>query len=257
MSENTKDIIDKADGVASELYKDAVRPVVKPLGEIVGFLPRTIRLWLGSWEKWLINGEASIRMTAEAIEDKIKNVPEDKIVEPENYVAIPAIQQLSYCQDNPNLRDLYANLLVSSMNTDTKWKVHPSFVDIIKQLNPDEAKLLSTLKKGMTCPLIDVRLVSPEGFFWVVSANFTAQAYEILDQRDNISMYIDNLARLGIIRISNDHLAQERRYEETISLFEKTHNIPAITSDNWKRNYIKKLFELTEYGVSFVSVVMN
>lgn len=234
-----------------------MRPVVRPIGEILGFLPRTIRVWLRGWEKWLINGEASVRMTAEAIEEKIKDVPADKIVEPDSYVAVPAIQQLTYCQDNPNLRELYANLLVSSMNIDTKWKVHPSFVDIIKQLNPDEAKILSPLKKGMTCPLLDVRLVPPEGAFFEVLVNFTDQAFDLLDQRNNISMYIDNLARLGLIRISMDRLMQENRYENTIRLCESLHHIPEFTSDNWKREYIKKLFELSEYGASFVSVVVS
>ena len=109
MEELSKDIINKADGVALEVYKDALQPSLKPIGEVLGFIPRTIRLWLSGWEKWLINGEASVRMTAEAIEEKIKKVPEERIVEPEAYVAVPAIQQLIYCQDNPVLRDLYKN----------------------------------------------------------------------------------------------------------------------------------------------------
>ena len=155
MDDITKEIIGKADGVASEVYKDAVHPVVKPIGEVLGFIPRTIRLWLSGWEKWLINGEASVRLTAETIEEKIKKVPADKIVEPEAYVAIPAIQQLTYCQDNPVLRELYANLLVSSMVVDTKWSVHPSFVDIIKQLN--------VLRNLLNLDMLNLNL------FWVTS----------------------------------------------------------------------------------------
>ena len=44
------------------------------------------------WEKWIINGEESIRLTAEAVKEKAKEIPEDKLTEPEPYVAVPAIQ---------------------------------------------------------------------------------------------------------------------------------------------------------------------
>lgn len=57
-----------------------------------------------------MNGEESIKLTTEILEEKI--------TEPRLHVAILAIQQLSYCKDNESLRELYANLLTSSMNTD-------------------------------------------------------------------------------------------------------------------------------------------
>lgn len=258
MDDITKEIIGKADGVASEVYKDAIQPVVKPLGEVLGFIPRTIRLWLSGWEKWLINGEASVRLTAETIEEKIKKVPADKIVEPEAYVAIPAIQQLTYCQDNPVLRELYANLLVSSMVVDTKWSVHPSFVDIIKQLNPDEAKLLRQLKKMFLYPLIDIRLNSPKGnSYHTMIVNFTAEGNEVIERKKNVSEYIDNLSRLGLVRVSPSFIIKDDIYDRTIRLSEEYFQIPEVTSDGWTRSYFKKHFELTDFGVSFVGLVVS
>ena len=257
MEKITKEIIGKADGVASEVYKDAIQPVVKPLGEVLGFIPRTIRLWLGGWEKWLINGEASIRLTAETIENKIKIVPPEKIVEPEAYVAIPAIQQLTYCQDNPVLRELYANLLVSSMNIDTKWRVHPSFVDIIKQLNPDEAKFLHQLKAKVSYPLIDIRLQAPTTGYNDLIVNFTAVGNSEIERKKEVPEYIDNLNRLGIIRISDSYLIDDSQYTETIELSKSFFMVPENTSDGWNRVYNKHLFELTDFGASFVNVVVN
>ena len=67
MLNTDKEILEQAKGVAVEVYKDALSPVVKPIGEILGFLPRTIKLALSGWEKWLINGEESLKLTAEAI----------------------------------------------------------------------------------------------------------------------------------------------------------------------------------------------
>ena len=114
MSEIEKEILEQTKGVAVEVYKDDLSPAVKPIGEILGFLPRTIKLALSRWEKWLINGEESLRLTANAIKEKVRQVPEDKLVEPEPYVAIPAIQQISYCQNSEELRDLYR---ITGVNT--------------------------------------------------------------------------------------------------------------------------------------------
>ena len=49
----------------------------------------------------------------------------EKIVEPEPYVAVPAIQAISYAMNSDELRNLYANLLAKSMIKDTKDTVHP------------------------------------------------------------------------------------------------------------------------------------
>ena len=199
-----KEIIDKADGVLVEVYKDAVSPVVKPIGEILGFLPRTLKLALSSWEKWLINGEETIRLTAESVREKIQAIPEEKLVEPESYVAIPAMQQLSYCVNNEELRELYANLLASSMNADKKWQVHPAFVDIIKQLTPDEAKYIRNLQPVVfnANELIDVRIeYDTKGSGTTIISNFTNVGLELLDLPQNIGSYIDNLERLKLIYI--------------------------------------------------------
>lgn len=257
MNKLSKDILEKTEGVTSELYKDLVQPVVKPVGEMIGFIPRTIRLWLSSWEKWLINGEESVNLTAKAIEDKIKKVPKEKIVEPASYVAIPAIQQLTYCQDNSDLRELYANLLVSSMNAETQWRVHPSFVDMIKQLNPDEAKFLRQLKAMVSYPLIDIRINAPTTGYNDIVVNFTAVGNSVLERKEDVPEYIDNLSRLGIIRLSDSYLIDDSKYNETIKLSESLFNIPEITSDGWRRSYKKHLFELTDFGAAFVKVVVN
>ena len=128
---------------AGKTYDDIAHPTAHATGQIVSFIPRTVKVWLGKWEKWILNGEYAIKETEKLLEEKLKHIPEYKIVEPEPYVAVPALQQLSYSLDSEELRELYANLLASSMNADKKSDVHPAFVDIIKQLTPNEAKLLS------------------------------------------------------------------------------------------------------------------
>ena len=259
MDELSKEILNQTEGVAVEVYKDAVRPVVKPIGEILGFLPRTLNLTLSGWEKWLINGEESLRCTAEAIEAKVKVIPPEKLVEPEPYVAIPAIQQISYCQNSEELRDLYANLLVASMNIDTKWQVHPSYVDIIKQLNPDEAKYLKSLPNMISIPhpLIDINysIGDTKGTNPVI-ANFTNYNIELLEHPDLICTYIDNLVRLNLIEIpAYKWLTDETKYKvlEEHPLVQNPIKTPNDIHVYY--HYEHKIFRLTNLGINFKKVV--
>lgn len=258
MGEITKEIIGKADGVASEVYKDAVRPIVKPVGEVLSFIPRTIRLWLSGWEKWLINGEASVKLTAETIENKIKQVPIEKIVEPEPYVAIPAIQQLAYCQDNTDLRNLYANLLVSSMNVDTKWDVHPAFVDIIKQLSPDEARIINSVGnfKNNCLPLVDVKGVvknesKPGRGHQLLITNFTTTGFHVIEKKENICKYVDNLIRLNLFEIPPAyHLVDDNLYQP-VERHPVLERMVKPYRSSYDISYHHKIWVISNLGLSF------
>ncbi len=261
MSEDiAKKIVDKADGVLVEVYKDALSPTVKPIGEVLGFLPRTLKLALSGWEKWLINGEETIRLTAESVKEKVKAIPEDKLVEPEPYVAIPAMQQLSYCANNEDLRELYANLLVSSMNADKKWQVHPSFVDIIKQLTPDEAKLLKVLLPTtlQNYPLIDVRLENKRGGGNVLYSNFTTVGLDKLEYPANIGLYIDNFLRLKIIEMPAGKVyaainAYAKLEQHPIVLS----SLPNIHTEELTIKFAHKVFNVTNFGATFINTVIS
>lgn len=245
--------------IASKLYDDLVEPTAKPIGKIFSFLPRTIRLWFSKWETWIINGEKSLELTAQAIRNKTKNISIENLTEPEPYVAVPAIQQLTYSFDSSELREMYANLLVSSMNKETKYFVHPSFVEIIKQLSPDEAKLLKYLASNPVQPLIDVRLVlkQNEGFI-LLNHNFTNIAEGICDNPNGIYSYIDNLERLKLIEIPFDeYLKNDKLYEA----LEKHPTIVKLKEDDYGEKFkevkiVKKKFVLTSYAEDFIKICL-
>ena len=190
---------------AGKTYDDLAHPAAHATGQIVSFIPRTVKVWLGKWEKWILNGEYTIRETEKLLGEKLKHIPEDKIVEPEPYVAVPAIQQLSYSLDSDELRELYANLLASSMNADKKSDVHPAFVDIIKQLTPSEAKLLSLI---YACPYNSVLLKNDglhtidniQGGSYTVGSAIEDASVALLD-RQTLNVCLDNLVRLGLLTV--------------------------------------------------------
>lgn len=256
---DTKDkLIEQASGVLEKTYEDVVHPSAKSIGNTLSLVPRTVGVWLGKWEKWVINGEESIKLTASAVQEKASKIPEEKLTEPESYVAIPAIQQLSYCYDSEELREMYANLLVSSMNTDTKYQVHPSFVDIIKQLTPDEAKLLKKLSKMSGFPLVDVRMKLPSGGYKEVVHNFTNVSEGVCDCPSNIFAYLDNFERLKLINIQNEqHFVNDDLYKPLENHPEINKVMSQTLPDGYKNEIHKGLFELTAFGQEFIKICLN
>ena len=251
--ELTKQMVEQTAGNA---YTDLVQPTAKSLGTILNFIPGIIAAYLTKCQDWLINGTKSIELTAQAVQEKIQNIPEEKLTEPEANIAIPAIQQLSYCYDCEELRNMYANLLVASMNTDTKSSAHPAFVDIIKQLSPDEAKILKKLiyQPPISYPLLDVNFsLNEEGGILPLIKNFSDLAYGDCEYPNHIAAYLENLNRLGIIEISSTQWLTDN------SLYEKLQNHPAVQKaiedskiNGAKINFGKKIFSVTNFGVSFM-----
>lgn len=235
---------------AGKTYDDIAHPTAHATGQIISFIPRTIKVWLGKWEKWILNGEYAIKETEMLLAEKLKRIPEEKIVEPEPYVAVPAIQQLSYSLDSEELRELYANLLASSMNADTKGDVHPAFVDIIKQLAPDEAKLLRYFSEQKAIPAVEVRERSENGTGFRIFAklNFTIPD-GLLDVPQNYLVYVGNLIRLQLVEIPADtHYSNE-------SLYKPLENpIIYLGAHTERLMFERKIVKISPFGRLFVKI---
>ena len=96
---------------APKWYDDLVQPTAKQLGKTVELIPRSINAALSPAWNWVIHSEYNMAETEKLLSEKLKNVDPNKIVQPEAYVAVPALQAISYSMNNDELRNLYANLL--------------------------------------------------------------------------------------------------------------------------------------------------
>lgn len=255
-------VVDKADGVLGKAYDDLIHPVLQPIGEVLGRLPRSINVLLQPWEKWLINGEESIRLTSEAISKKIETIPEERLTDPEPYVVIPAMQQLGYSYSSDDLRELYANLIVSSMDVEKKRQVHPAFVDTLKKLTPDEAKIIQHLKGKQAIEYVDLRayLKEKNGIFSTIEYHKTLLSNELdFFIPDNELVYLQNLVCLGILKDYEDmFVAEENNYillENKLELERRrSQDIPELyRSIDTNRGF----YWVTNFGKHFIDTVVE
>ena len=96
------------------------------------------------------------------LEEKLKNIPSENIVPPSPRIAVPTLQNASITEDI-EIRELYAQLLANSMNETMKDGIHPGFVEIIKQLCSDEARILKYMSAHTIIPTIILRYEDESG----------------------------------------------------------------------------------------------
>jgi hypothetical protein len=184
----------------------------------------------------------------------IEQIPEGKKIEPSIQVTAQALENSKYCVSSKELRNLFVNLISGSMNSDYERFVHPSFSEIIKQMDPLDAALLQDFKKHHKMPIVNYDLadhshsISLDKYIY-----FTPE----LSHSYSYAASIASLERFGLLKVSFDTwLADETRYE----IFQ---NFPYYfhlkeTYENIKDNKILKvrkgLCELTPLGIHFIKV---
>lgn len=184
--------------LVSEVYDDALHPFMNETGKTLALIPRVVNAALVPLREWISVREYRLAETEKLLSKKLENVAEEKIVTPDPFVAVPAIQAISYSMDSEELRNLYANLLANAMNVDKKNRVHPSFVEIIKQMSPIDATIFKLIFEKELRPLLRLDVVSglERGYSVSVSGISWIRDYSF----DSIAVSIDNLQRLGLVR---------------------------------------------------------
>ncbi len=243
---------------APTLYEDVLQSTTQESGKTLALIPRAINAALVPLRQWIAEREYKIAETEKLLAQKLEHVGEEKIVTPEAYVAVPAIQAISYSMDSVELRNLYANLLAKSMNSDTKDSVLPSFVEIIKQMSPIDSMVFKTIMERDVNPIIDLlyaKIEDPKFPIPSVSRNIAINISDIdIASIESISVSIDNLTRLGLIFIPADKSYTNKRFYNKIlssPYYIEQQQLHPDTSDGFTFYAEQKMIEKNNLGNAF------
>src|SRR5690606_2606127 len=174
---NVKTTIDAVTGLvkAVPVYQDTLQPAAKQIGQSLETVTKTVNIALAPIKALVWGYEKIEEFITTRVSEKLKNVPEENITTPKPEVAGPAVEALRYSGHNPNLRELYANLLANAMDKSTIHLAHPDFDEILKNITSDEAILLQAFATNNQYPLLDIRAKLIEGGtgYTVMHANFS------------------------------------------------------------------------------------
>lgn len=136
---------------------------------------------------------------------KAANIPVDQLVEPKASIAGPALQGLAFCFEEADLKEMYLNLLATSMDKQVASNAHPAFVEVIRQLSAEDAALLKSVLAGKAGSIGIVRaILKTEG-----KDGFSVLQNHILRTADSdddalvaipgLAAIVENWQRLGLI----------------------------------------------------------
>jgi hypothetical protein len=129
---------------------------------------------------------------------------------------------------------------------------HPAFARILRELTPDEARILRFMALAGPQPAIDVRTRTPLG----VGSELIASGINLVAEMsgatypDRNQQYLANLDRLGMISFSEEQVEDPRRYS-----FVEAQPVAAAAMARARRTVtVYRSIEITQFGLQFAHV---
>ncbi len=207
--------IAKSPAILKEIYGDLAKPGAQQAGKALSTI-----IGLGNTLLWpiaLLNEKARIALESnlEKYRQKLEDTPEEDICEVPPEVGVPIAEKLSYVS-NEELSEMYTELLAKASQKSQANLAHPSFVNVINNISPDEAILLKSIRSMPALPFVEVRWKWKTKNEWQ-TLNPMLIGLSCLNQLqhpNNVHAYISNLEGLGIFQVRQDiFMVGENIYE--------------------------------------------
>ena len=193
----------KLPALLGEIYGDLAKPGVQQVGKALGTV-----LGLGNTVLWPIHwaNERSRMYLAKNLEDyrvQLEHLPLDKVISVAPEIGVPIAEKLAYVGET-KLADMYVTLLAKASNADSVWEAHPSFVNVINNLSPDEAQLLEYFVYDPDLEFVTVKWLSETVYSFAGDLLIEPKHASSLLYPQNTPAYLNNLAGLGLVGIHHD-----------------------------------------------------
>lgn len=183
------------------------------------------KITLGRWDPLMENMvKENVKKYAKDITDELKKIPPDAItLEPDISLIGPALEASKYYVEKEILRKMFARLISASIDKRKENSIHHAFVEIIKQMNPLDAKVLSVFENPTNLLHCTLRQEPNATEEQLLSDIYLSDDFPEYDAQVSIS--IANLSRLGLIDIPTRNMGSVKicgQDSVTIARFRQT-----------------------------------
>lgn len=193
--------------------------------------------------------------------DKTSAIPVEHLVEPKASIAGPALQGLAFAHEEISLKDMYLSLLATTMDGRIASEAHPAFIEIIKQLNSEEANLIrEVLQSHIPIPICEMILTTEGQAGWKVIATHILP-YIDLDtnlpiENPRVPAMVDNSIRLGLVQASYEkYLTEPEGYTWIDQRPEVIRLRKQFDNETQKITFRKGILFRTALGIQFAKAV--
>lgn len=192
--------------VVRDLYKDLLKPSATRIGLSLDIVTK-VALTPVALLDW--GFEQSRDWLQRKVHDRLSRTPPEYVIEPTTNIAFAALSHIGRSNDAPELREIYAELLLKAMDSRTSPAVHPAYFSIAEQLAPHEAVVLGALhelkKEDLFTDTNSIHGYAPSGKP-SIERQFHSFCASILGQEtDQAGVWLTNLCRLGILTMQTSN----------------------------------------------------
>lgn len=229
----------KVPGLLAEVYGDLAKPGVQQVGKALGTV-----LGLGNtilWPLHLANERSRVYLerNLQDYRARLEGVPQEKVISVAPEIGVPIAEKLSYVSDQ-RLADLYVTLLTKASSADSVWEAHPSFVNVINNLSPDEAHFLEYFVSKTNLEFVEARWMGQKSYAVAGELLLHPERTARLLYPQNAPSYISNLAGLGLVEIHHGR-----------SLHSRTVDYESI-EESWANQFLQTLAPTPKRELKFV-----
>lgn len=256
-SEITKTIVNSP-SILGQIYSDLASPSVKAIGNALGTVFEYGTNFLLPLKLQNEKAKATFAHNLEAYKKKLNSIPEKERCEVHPQVGTPIVDKLTYTTSE-EIADMFTSLLASDSDNRTKQYVHPSFVGIIENLSPDEARIIKYFKGKETIEFCSFRgiLKSNGGFLTLLDHATNILTDVELSYPNNTGAYISNLVRLGfLVEPQGVHLNDKTGYNRIRETYGLEKLRKELVPNEYKSLECKEGYYLvTPFGKLFIKAV--
>ncbi len=255
---------DEPEGLIKEIYNDLAKPGVTQVGKAIG---DTLGLFHTMLPVGYLNKSAALiyKNNLEKLRNKLEEEKTENIQSVPPETGKPLLERLLYTS-NDDLVELFANLLARASRKDESHLAHPSFVNIISSLSPDEARIINYMSDNSLIRCISLRWEKNDedhGGVSTVTYQYTHRGLTALESKieilfpENFYMYFTNMMSLGIIQFQEDttldeYLTPSDEYSEIKEFYGEKIYEGMFDEHGYESRIMMGRVDLTELGEMFV-----
>lgn len=239
-------------------------PVAKSVGTTLSDLWYVVfgKISVIAEEKRILHAKA-LEQFKNNLDQRIEAIPEDKRIMPDTQVVCGALEDSRFCVDKDELRTMFENLIVSSLNSDTTNDVHPSFSGFIRHMTCADARMLARFKESERLPVVNYHYNTKNGGILDAYRNVITPSQDGLELKSESSS-LNCLQALGLISVVYDKwFLDESAYTALVTapFFEKLKSTVSSPPEDFREasgmGYEKGIAFLTDLGKQFVAICFS
>lgn len=272
--------------ISEEVSKELLIPASTIIGQVLGAGLNKLAIRA---RKYYLTTEHELINFQESLSKKANEIPLENRTTENLSITQKSIDDSKYSLSKQEVRELFENLIIASLDDRNNEVIHPRFSSIIKELDVSEAKLLYYFKKHRSIDIIDYYYSNSESTYsfhdnmgyrvWIdpeeqqpdklPSYTYQISTYNKVDFEQSISI----LESMSILEKSYYYSSEEKNSEcfpwfknnnseiDTIIL-KKLMKFPEIKEfsksrfhTDGKDEYTLQLYSLTSLGSDLISLI--